>query len=111
MTAQEFEQLFELNWDHDRFCYEALLASEVRTRLRALAEFIGQRFVPWARSVTPRIARDQLRTLGTGRWDETIWLEDYDRYIASHPVETGIGQNGGTATPLGDSEVKEGRHR
>jgi hypothetical protein len=71
----------QLNWDYDRFTYENLPPAEVQAALSKLADFIACRFVPWARSITPAIARDQLRKFGTGRWDEKIWIEDYDAYI------------------------------
>jgi hypothetical protein len=71
----------ELNWQYDRFMYEGVPGAQVQAQLRALAEFIGDRFVPWARSLPPSAAREQLRQLGSGRWDEKIWTEDYDRYL------------------------------
>jgi hypothetical protein len=70
-----------LNWDSDRFTYEGLTPAEVHGKLCRLADFIAERFVPWARSVSPSAARAQLREFGSGRWDEKIWIEDYDGYI------------------------------
>jgi hypothetical protein len=70
-----------LNWDHDRFTYESLAPAEVHGKLCRLADFIAERFVPWARSISPSAATAQLREFGSGRWDEKIWIEDYDGYI------------------------------
>ncbi len=75
--------------------------------MRTLADFIGESFVPWARSLTPSAAREQLRQFGTGRWDEKIWLEDYDRHLRAH-AEPDASPNGGPAEPLGNSGVGGG---
>jgi len=72
----------QLNPDYDELVYEVLATERVRACLQALAEFIIGRFVPWARSMTPAAAREQLRQFGSGRWDAGIWIEDYDRYLA-----------------------------
>ena len=74
----------ELNWDYDRFTYESLSPVEVRRDLSSLAGFIADQFVPWARSISPTAAREQLRKFGAQRWDEKIWIEDYDRHIQSN---------------------------
>jgi hypothetical protein len=97
----------ELNWQYDRFTYEDVAAAQVQARLRVLADFIGERFVPWARSVTPSNAREQLRQLGSGRWDEKIWIEDYDRHIQAH-AEPSASPNGGPDTRLGSSGAAAG---
>jgi hypothetical protein len=97
----------ELNWQYDRFTYATVPAARVQAQLRALADFIGERFVPWARSQTPSAARDQLRQFGSGRWDEKIWLEDYDTYLQMHP-ETGASPIGGQGKSPRRSAVGDG---
>lgn len=74
----------DLNWDYDRFTYESLSSVEAGRALNLLAIFIADQFVPWARSISPTIAREQLREFGSLRWDEKIWTEDYDRHIQSN---------------------------
>jgi hypothetical protein len=96
----------ELNWQYDRFMYEGVPGAQVQAQLRALAEFIGGRFVPWARSLTPSDAREQLRQLGSGRWDEKIWTEDYDRYLQARAEPDA--SNGGPAMLVGNSDATEG---
>ncbi len=81
---KELRYQSQLNWDYDRFTYEDLPAAQVQGQLRTLADFIRERFVPWARSITPAAAKEQLRQFGSGRWDEKIWIEDYDRRIQTH---------------------------
>jgi hypothetical protein len=74
----------QLNWEYDRFTYESLSPAEGRRDLSALAAFVADQFVPWARSISPTAAREQLCKFGSQRWDEKIWIEDYDRYIQSN---------------------------
>jgi len=83
-TRRELRYHSELNWDYDRFTYESLSPVEVRRDLSSLAGFIADEFVPWARSISPTAAREQLRKFGSQRWDEKIWIEDYDRHIQSN---------------------------
>jgi hypothetical protein len=74
----------KLNWDHERFTYEAQSPDRVRNYLSTIATFIAATFVPWARNHSPQLARDQIRTFGTGRWDEKAWIDDYNQYLASN---------------------------
>ena len=74
----------QLNWDHDRFPYEGLPPADVREGLRSLSDFIASRFGPWAKSISPIAAREQLVKFGSGRWDEKTWIEDYDGYIQTN---------------------------
>lgn len=97
----------ELNFQYDRFTYDGVPLARVQAQLRALADFIGERFVPWARLLTPTAAREQLRQLGSGRWDEKIWIEDYDSYLRARAAP-GASPNGGPATLVGNSDVTEG---
>jgi hypothetical protein len=85
---RELRYYSQLNWDYDRFSYEGLSPADVRESLSSLADFIASRFVPWARGIAPTAAREQLVRFGGGRWDEKIWIEDYDRYIQ-------VGESGG----------------
>lgn len=73
-----------LRYDYDRLDYQALSHEVAARRLHTLAEFIGRRFVPWAESLTPDNAREEIERFGTGGWAEKIWLEDYLKYSESH---------------------------
>lgn len=74
----------QLNWNYDRFIYDGLSPEDVREKLRSLTDLIAGRFVPWARGISPTAAREQLHKFGNGRWDEKIWIEDYDGYIQAN---------------------------
>ena len=71
------------NWDIERYEYANLTEAEVRTHLRMIAGYISDRFTPWARGVTPEIARAQIFPFRIRREDVRIWVEDYDNYFSS----------------------------
>jgi hypothetical protein len=76
-----------LRFDYDRFDYSGASTVNVQERLGRLTAFLRERFVPWAVSITPEAAREQIQHYGTGAWAEKIWIEDYDRFMQAHRAQ------------------------
>jgi hypothetical protein len=81
-----------LNFEVDRCNYSSRNSTVVSSELREMADFIADRFVPWARSMTSSVAKAQLQKFGTNMWCEKIWIEDYDAYLKANTAWTGHGE-------------------
>jgi hypothetical protein len=77
-----------LNYDHDRFEFDGIPLADLRTRLRELRAMILERVVPWARSISPRRAAEDIREHGEGAWIERLWLQDYAAHLSRSTENT-----------------------
>jgi hypothetical protein len=72
-----------LNFDYDRSEFDGVSAATLRDRLRELRSTILERAVPWACSLSPRLAADEIRRHGEDAWIERIWLRDYAAHLSN----------------------------
>ena len=72
-----------LSYGYDSIYFQQLRESEVEKDLGELFSFISQRFLPWARRLTPEEAAEQIRKLGEVAWCEKLWLDAYNQYLSS----------------------------
>jgi hypothetical protein len=71
-----------LRYDWDRLPFDGVALPRLRKELQQLCTLLLERALPWARSMTPGRAADEMRLHGEDAWIERIWLADYSAHLA-----------------------------
>lgn len=72
-----------LNFDYELFRWDGAGEAVIGQKLARIAEFIGDRFLPWAEALTPETAKSELSQYGEGAWCERMWVEDYSARLVT----------------------------
>jgi hypothetical protein len=69
----------------DAYTFASRTREEVRTYLVEMSDCIAEKFIPWARSMTPRMVLDEIEpvesALGHSRRGGRFWLKEYRRHL------------------------------
>jgi hypothetical protein len=66
-----------LNYDYERLHWESADERSVSQKLDRIAARIEDRFLPWAKTLTPATARLEITQFGENAWCEQMWIADY----------------------------------
>ncbi len=66
-----------LNYDYERFHWESADERSVCQKLDRIAAHIENRFLPWAKTLTPATARSEITQFGEKAWCEQMRIADY----------------------------------
>ena len=73
-----------LHFGHDAFHWSSLDRKTIVTWIDDLAEVIADHVLPWATSLSPRLAKSEIDTHGEDAWCERMWIDDYVSWLADH---------------------------
>jgi hypothetical protein len=71
-----------LNYDYERLRWEDVDEASVGRKLDQLVSSVENQYLPWARALSPTVAKAEITEFGEDAWCERMWLEDYDARLA-----------------------------
>lgn len=73
-----------LQFEKDRYAFTLRDEATVASWVEALSDMIEGTFVPWATSLSPEAAMEEIIARGNGDWCERLWVDDYRAWLSTH---------------------------
>jgi hypothetical protein len=71
-----------LRYDCDRLAFDGVALPRLRQELQHLRSLLLERALPWACSITPHRAAEEMGRRNENAWIERIWRADYTAHLA-----------------------------